>query len=243
MNRTLVFELMNKDLQEIRKNGYVLYSMMFLPLILTIIGIAATVGYTFTIGPNGPSGDNISTIFSSMFVLVPAIITTLIGSTSVIIEKNNRSLEPLLATPITDTELFAGKALAPLVPGVLISLFTYGIYIAATDALTFGKLGYLLYPTPLNIVQMFFLIPVIGMLGTFASLIVSSKTRDIRAAQQLSSLVVLPVLILVYVPLFAAGVDLIINLALGVLLLIVALVLFAICVKAFNRENILVNWE
>lgn len=245
MNRSLVFELMKKDLQDIRQNGYVLYSLLFVPIILAVIGILGTVGTILALGPNAANttGVDTSTIFSSMFVLIPAIMTTLIGSTSVVLEKNNRSLEPLLATPITDTEFFAGKALAPLIPGVLISYLSYAIFIVATDALTFGKLGYFMFPTILTYIQMFFLVPVVGMLGTFASLIVSSRTKDIRAAQQLSSLVVLPVLILVYIPLFAAGADILINMVLGAVLLGVAIALFTVCVKAFRRENVLVSWN
>lgn len=244
MNRELVFELMRKDLQDIRQNGYVFYTLLFLPILLSVMGIIITVSTTLTIGPGNVSGTsvNLSTIFSSLFVMIPAIITTLIGSTSVILEKNNRSLEPLLATPITDTELFAGKALAPLIPGVLIGFLTYAIFIVATDALTYGHLGYLLFPTVLTLVQIFYITPVVAMLGTFASLMVSSKTKDVRAAQQVSSLVVLPILILVYLPLFAAGSDFIVNIALGTVLLVVSIVLFSLCVKIFNRENILVNW-
>lgn len=244
MNRTLVFELMKKDLQDIRQNGYVLYSMLFLPVVLAIIGILGTVGITVTGAGAQASGAgiDITTIFSSLFVLIPAIISTLVASTSVVLEKNNRSLEPLLATPITDTEFFAGKALAPFIPGVLIAYLSYGIYIAAVDALTYGHLGYFLFPNQLTLIQLFFLIPVVGFLGTFASLLVSSKSKDVRTAQNVSSLVVLPVLLLVYAPLFAAGQDIMINMVLGVVVLIAGIFLYFLCVKVFRRENILVSW-
>lgn len=242
MNWNLVRELMRKDLQEIRHNGYVLYSMLFLPVIMCVIGIVGTVATVLAGGPAGTGAVNVSLIFSSIFILVPAIMTTLVGSTSVVIEKNNRSLEPLLATPITDSEFFAGKALAPLIPGVLVALLADVVYIVATDALTYGTLGYLMFPTFLTYIQLFFLIPVVGVLGTFAALIVSSKVKDIRSAQNISSLVVLPVLLLVYVPLFAAGQDIIINLIVGLVLTLVSVVLYTISVRTFKRENILVAW-
>lgn len=235
---------MRKDLQDIRKNGYVFYSLLFLPVILAGVSILGTLGYTlaFNSQSQNTSGIDPVLIFSSLFIMIPAVITTLVGSTSVILEKNNHSLEPLLATPLTDMELFAGKALAPFVPGVLISWLAYAIYIVLTDTLTFGHLGYFLFPTELMLLQMFFLTPVVGLLGTFAALFVSSRMKDVRAAQQVSSLVVLPVLILVYIPIFAAGVDLLVNLILGVILLGVALVLFFVSVKAFSRESILISW-
>ncbi len=245
MNMGLVREMMRKDLQDIRQNGYVIYSVIFAPVILAIVGVLGTVATVSALGAPGTqtSGIDPTSTFSAIFVLIPAIITTLIGSTSVTLEKNNRSLEPLLATPITDTEFFAGKALAPFVVGILVSYLAYAIYIGAVDAMTYGSLGYFLFPTPLTLIQMFFLVPVVGLLGTFASLLVSSRVRDVRSAQQLSTLVVLPVLILVYIPLFAAGDALLINLALGVALLAGAIGVFTLSVKAFRRENVLTTWN
>lgn len=244
MNRDLVIELMKKDLQDIRQNRYVIYSLLFLPILLAAMGIIGTVTITLTgaAGQASQAGVDITTIFSSLFVLIPAIISTLVASTSVVLEKNNRSLEPLLATPITDSEFFAGKALAPFIPGVLIAWLAYGIYIGATDALTYGYLGYFMFPTMLSIIQLFFLIPVVGFLGTFAALLVSSKTKDVRSAQNLSGLVVLPVMLLVYAPLFAAGHDILINMVLGIGVLAAGIALYFVSVKVFNRESILVSW-
>lgn len=243
MNFQLVREMMRKDLQDVRKNGYVFYSLLFLPILLVFVGVLDTVPLALSgATSSSAAGPDLLNIFSSIMVLIPAIITSLIGSTSVILEKNNHSLEPLLATPITDSELFAGKALAPLSLGVLISWFAFALYIIITDALTFGTLGYLLFPTTLTLIQMFFLTPVIGVLGTFATLLVSSKMKDVRAAQQVSSLVVLPLLLLIFIPLIASGPDLLINVIFGVVLMVVSIVLFSLSVKVFRRETILISW-
>lgn len=243
MNFRLVRELMRKDLQDLMKNRYVFYSIFFLPLIISVISILGTVSTASSIGPNSTAGVDVLSIFSTIFILIPAIITTLIGSTSIILEKNNHNLEPLLATPITESEFLAGKSLAPFLPGVLITWLAYAIYIVVTDALTFRSIGYLLFPTPQIYIGMFFLTPVVGMLGTFASLIVSSKMKDVRAAQQVSSLVVLPILMLVYLPLFSAGSDLMIMIILGVVLLAAAIVLFVLSIKTFRRDSILIFWK
>ncbi len=239
MNFNLVREMMRKDLQEVRKNGYVFFSLLLLPIMLVVISVIDSFAVALSTG--GSSSPLLST-FSTIMVFIPAIVTSLIGSTSVILEKNNHSLEPLLATPITDSELFAGKALAPLSIGVLLSWIAFTLYIAIMDALTYGRLGYLLFPTDLTLVQMFFLAPVTGMLGTFLTLLVSSKMKDVRAAQQVSALVVLPLLLLVFLPIIASGSDLIINLGAGVGFLAAAIVIFFISVKAFRRESILISW-
>ncbi len=243
MNFVLAREVMMKDLQDIRRNGYVFYSMLFVPLLLVGLGVLETSTLSNLPAADGSFGvSGVSELFSSIYVIIPAIITTLIGSTSVIIEKTNHSLEPLLGTPISDSELFAGKAMAPFIPALLISWFAYGLYIGISDLITYPSLGYLLFPTTLTYVQIFFLTPVVGLLGTFSSLLVSSRMKDVRAAQQVSSLVVLPVLILVFIPIIGAGSDFLINLLLGAALLAAAIGLFFVTVKAFRRENILVSW-
>ena len=89
---------------------------------------------------------------------------------------------------------------------------------------------------------MFFLAPVTGMLDTFLTLLVSSKMKDVRAAQQVSALVVLPLLLLLFLPIVASGADLIINFVAGVGFLVAALIIFFVSVKAFRRETILISW-
>ena len=239
MNFSLVREMMRKDLQEVRKNGYVFYSLLLLPIMLVVISVIDSFAIAFS--SSGKASMLLPT-FSTILVFIPAIITSLVGSTSVILEKNNHSLEPLLATPITDSELFAGKALAPLSIGILLSWVAFTLYMAIMDVLTYGHLGYFLFPTELTLVQMFFLAPVTGMLGTFLTLLVSSKMKDVRAAQQVSALVVLPLLLLIFLPIIASGSDLLINLLAGVGFLIAALAIFFVSVKAFRRETILISW-
>ena len=230
---------MKKDFQDVRKNGYVFYSLLLLPIMIVLITVLETVTVAEAVKSRSAS---LVLVFSSVMVLIPAIITSLIGSTSVILEKNNHSLEPLLAPPITDSELFAGKALTPLTIGVLLAWFAFTLYMVIVDALTYGLLGHFEFPTEISLIQMFFLIPVIGLLGTFSTLFVSSKMKDVRGAQQVSSLVVLPLLLLTFLPIVASGSSLIINVIFGFVFLAVSIALYFACVKVFRRETILISW-
>ncbi len=230
---------MRKDLQEIRKNGYVIFSIIFVPIILVFLSVFSTVPLAFS---HSSFTLSILTTFSSMMVLIPAIITSLMGSTSVIMEKTNHNLEPLLATPVTDSELLAGKALAPLSLGMLMGWIAYASYMGIIDAITYPQLGYFIFPKMINLIQMFMLIPVISTAGTFATLLISSKVNDVRAAQQLSAVVVLPVMLIIFVPIAASGSDLLFNIIIGVILLLVSFMLFITNIKVFRRENILIAW-
>jgi ABC-2 type transport system permease protein len=63
--------------------------------------------------------------FSFWFVMGASLLPTGIASYSLVGEKVQKSLEPLLATPTTDEEILAGKAVAAFIP-VIISNYIGG---------------------------------------------------------------------------------------------------------------------
>ena len=74
--------------------------------------------------------------FLLIFMMMPLIIPTSIAAYSIVGEKTTRSLEPLLATPLTNTELYIGKAVAATLPPLLASYLGMFIYVGG---LIFGE--------------------------------------------------------------------------------------------------------
>ena len=232
-----------KDLQELSKNRYVFYSMLLLPVLL----VSVTIIDTYAAMSSSPvSIVEISLVISTLseiIILIPAIVSILIGSTSVVIEKNNKSLEPLLATPITDTELLMGKALAPFIPAMLLGYIAYGAVIPAVDFLTYPVFGTYLLPTNMMLYQMFVMAPLVGLFGTFVALFVSTKMKDVRAAQQVSTLSIMPLFLVLIIGslAFASTFDLLVVLT---VILVGAVIGFArLTIRQFNRESILISWK
>ncbi len=241
MNWAAIREIFSKDIQETIKNRYVFMSISVLPIIIIAENVFAVSQIIST--PGG--ADQLSQIIplSSLIVLlIPAVVTALLASTSVVIEKNNRSLEPLLSTPITDAELLLGKCLASFIPAMVVSYGTFIILIAAIDALTLNALGYALLPTPGMIYQLI-LVPLIGLLGTFVSLIVSTRIKDVRAAQQVSTFAVLPILIFAAIISGIFSVDPLYQAGAVILLSIIIVVVARFTIRRFSRESILVEWS
>lgn len=232
-----------KDLQELSKNRYVFLSMFFLPVLLVSITVIDL--YSAITSPSSSPGEIsiIISIFTEIIILIPAIVSVLIGATSVVIEKNNRSLEPLLATPITDTELLVGKALAPFVPAVILGFAAYGAVIAAVDYLTYPVFGSYILPTHTMLYQMFVMAPLVGLFGTFVALFISTKIKDVRAAQQVSTLVIMPLFIVLVVGsiAFASTFSLLVLVTVVLALLVVGIA--RLTIRQFNRESILVSWK
>jgi ABC-2 type transport system permease protein len=176
------------------------------------------------------------------FVLIPVVIPTVIASYSIVGEKLNKSLEPLLATPATDTELLAGKSLAIFIPSMLITWAALIPAILIVDLVTQPLFGYYLLPNLTMIVSVFILAPLFCFLSIMANVIVSARVTDVRSSQQIGSLVVLPVVlffILAIAGILTPGLMLIVAVA----LVGIDLVIFSVSLRVFRREEILVKWK
>jgi len=243
MNWSIVEQVFLKDLQELSKNRYVFYSMLLLPVLLVSITIINIYSAVSSPPVSLVEISFLISTFSEIIILIPAIVSVLIGSTSVVIEKNNKSLEPLLATPITDTELLIGKALAPFIPAIILGFVAYGAVISSVDFLTYPVFGTYLLPTTMMLYQMFVMAPLVGLFGTFVALFISTKIKDVRAAQQVSTLAIMPlffVLVLGSLTLASTS-DLLLVLT---VILVGAVIGFArLTIRQFNRESILISWK
>ena len=106
--------------------------------------------------------------FLITFLILPGYIPLAIASYSIVGEKQSRSLEAVLATPIRTTELLAGKAIAALVPAILAAWIAYVVVLvlAGAAARARGSRGVLIEPAWLGAV--FALGPAIGLLSVTA---------------------------------------------------------------------------
>jgi ABC-2 type transport system permease protein len=121
--------------------------------------------------------------FMAYFLLIPAMVPMAIATQSVIGEKQSRSLEPQLATPMEVSELLAGKAIAAALPAVLA---TWGVFLA------YGLInGAIADPWKVAMVT---LVPLICLFSVLLGIVVSSRVNDARTAQQIGGFVVIPII-------------------------------------------------
>ena len=131
-----------------------------------------------------------------IFIIVPATLPTIIATYSIVGEKNNRSLEPLLATPTTDGELLAGKIFSSFIPSMGSTFLAFSLGVILLDIVLIPKVGYPLLPNLTWILSMFLLAPTACLMSVLSCVLVSSKVSDVRAAQQLGGFIVMPVVVL-----------------------------------------------
>lgn len=179
-----------------------------------------------------------------LLVLIPGIVPSIVASYSFVGEKVNRSIEPLLATPTTDGELLLGKMLATFIATMMGSYVAFAINIVAIDLILFPILGRLYAPDLSWIIVMLLLAPAISCAAKEANVIVSSRMTDIRAAQQVGGLVVMPLMLFLLSSLtnsfpFTPSNLLIIS----IFVWGVAYLLFRVARSLFVREKILTEWR
>jgi len=237
-----------KDLSVIRRNKYVFYSLIAMPLVL---GVILPTVFIFGLSSGADQMTNeelvqtayqIANLGTMYFVLIPAILPSIIASYSIVGEKVEKSLEPLLATPTTDGELLLGKCLASFIPCMAVTYLAAAIFVPIIDYWSYTTLGLILLPNLYWALMLFVITPLACVMSVEANVIVSSKVSDIRAAQQLGGIVVLP---LIFVVLIGSVISTSLLLALGVTgaLIIADVALFYLSKATFRREEILTKWK
>jgi ABC-2 type transport system permease protein len=178
--------------------------------------------------------------FMAYFLLIPAMVPIAIASQSVIGERQARSLEPQLATPVEVSELLAGKTIAAALPAILATWVVWVGYGLINAAIADPRLLKLVF-SPEWIVAMASLVPLICVLSVLLGVIVSSRVGDPRTAQQFGAFVVLPI-IAIAVAQFLGGqatftMQQVVTADLATIALIGALLVIGSW--AFDREEIL----
>ena len=181
--------------------------------------------------------------FLFFFMIYTGALPATMASYSMVGEKVERSLEPLLATPASDGEILLGKALAALTLPLAAIWAGMFLLMALCDAATHATLGYLYFPNWMAAVTVFGLAPLLALMAVGFSVLCSARVSEVRTAQQLGALAAIPGAGL-YIGLVSGAFSLDLT-SLGVMCGILVIVDTALALAAratFHREEILTRW-
>lgn len=232
-----------KEFSVFRKNKYIFYSIIAMPLMFGLIIPFSMLWFL----PSEVPISEISLVLNMLtayFAIMAAILPTVIASYSFVGEKVEKSLEPLLATPTTDGELLLGKSLAAFLPCMVATYLGAVAYLVIVNVWSYTRANVFLLPDVNWLIVVGLMAPLACILSVESNVIVSSRVNDVRAAQQLGSLVVMPiVLVLVFVPLTGFISADLLALVLSGVLAVAAIALFYVSKATFRREEILTKWK
>lgn len=205
--------------------------------------IASAAGAGVELTPEGRIQYFMLQQFLLLFLLTPITGAMALAAHSVVGEKQARTLEPLLATPITTIELLVAKVIGALVPTLAITLAGVTIYALGIALMAEPGVARAM-ATSRSFLLTFLDAPAAALVSLQAAIVISSRVNDPRTAQQFGVLIVIP-LTGVLVAEFTGAVWMTAPMLglVGAGLLGVWLALVAISAALFERESILTRWR
>ena len=226
--------IFRKELREYRRNRSLIAGMAILPLVFIIQPLIAVFGLT----------SSASSALSQEHVLVymlgiPTLVPVFVAAYAVVGERQQGTLEPALTTPIRREELLLGKALAALIPSLVIAYAVFAVFLVLVALFAEPTVASALIQAPDLLAQIVFT-PLLATWSIWVGIAVSARSSDARVAQQLGLLVSLPpvfVTILIALNVIQATLGLAIGLA--VLLLVLDGLGWQITSRMFDRERLI----
>jgi ABC-type transport system involved in multi-copper enzyme maturation permease subunit len=230
--------VLRKELREYRRSPYIVVTMAVFPLVFLIEPLITI----FRIGPSIASNVVDKAVGATFLVLLiaPALLPAVIAAYSVVGEREQGTLEPLLTTPLRRAELLLGKAVGVVVPAVGIAYVLFAVIqlcarLFASNPEVVSALG----QGPHILAEVLFA-PLLASWSIGVGIGISTRASDVRVAQQLGTLSSIPPLAavaLVAFNVFTPSVTLAVVFAL--ILLVADVILFRIVVALFDRERLI----
>ncbi len=237
----------SKDFATFRRKRSILYTLIIVPILVAILipgVIVVAQGRT----NGGMTEARLSVLlpsFAFFWLVLSGVIPTTLASYSIVGEKVEKCLEPLLATPTTDGEILMGKGIAAFVPPIVSILAGATLFMGLIDWVTWNTMHGPFFPNWNAAVVLFLMVPLAAIMSVEWNVVMSSRVSDVRVAQQIGALLVIPL-----AGIYVAGEISLIDLGDMTNLLIIAaalalidLLFLPVARATFRREEILTKWR
>jgi ABC-2 type transport system permease protein len=234
MSMRRVRAVLRKELRELRHNGNIVYAMVILPVVF-LVQPAIQV---FTL--SGSASDVVAHEHTLLYLLaIPALVPAALAAYSIVGERVQATLEPVLTAPVRPRELLLGKAAAAFLPSVVIAYAVYGMFVVAVELFARPGVAHALIRAPQLLAQLVFT-PLLAAWSIWIGIGISSRTSDPRTAGQLSILACLPsVAVTTLIAFNLIPATLPVAAVSGVVLLVLSGLGWRIASAIFDRERLI----
>jgi ABC-2 type transport system permease protein len=228
--------IVRKELRDYRRNRYMLVTMALIPVIFLIQPVIAVLNLPAAASVPLRNRDQL------LYMLgIPVLVPALVAAASVVTERQQGTLEPVLTTPVSREEFLLAKALAPLLPSVVVSYAVYALFVIIIELFAAPSVASSLLTGPVILAQIVFT-PLLAAWSIWVGLAISTMVSDIRAAQQLSTLANLPIVALSTLIAFnVIHPTLQLAVALGIALLVGYRIGWRVVSRLFDRERLITS--
>lgn len=226
-----------REMRDSFRDWRIMGPILVLTLVFPLLAQSMTGLFSNFFVSNGaaPLVDNFLPLLPMIVGFFPVSISLVIALETFVGEKERRSLEPLLSTPLRNIELYIGKTFAAMVPPLIASYLGIAIYVGG---LVFGSQQW--RPDAELIIQILALTTSQALVMVTGAVVVSSQTTSTRASNLLASFIIIPVSLLVMVESFIMVTNnrYVLWYIIGGLI-ITDILLFSMGARVFNREELL----
>ncbi|HEY6596307.1 MAG TPA: ABC transporter permease subunit [Asanoa sp.] len=228
--------IVRKELRDFRRNRNLTVSMAIIPVLFCVQPLVAV----FTLDPAASITLRHQHVLLYMLG-IPALVPSFVAAYSVVGERQQGTLEPVLTTPIRREELLLGKALAALLPSLAVAYLVYGLFLACVELFAAPVVASALIRLPDLLAQLFFT-PLLAGWSIWLAILISTRSNDIRVAQQFALLASLPsIAVTTLVGLNVIKVSLVACLVAATALLLLNRIGWRLASAMFDRERLIVG--
>ena len=234
MSRRRVLAIVRKELREYRRNRNIVVGMAFLPLIFIIQPLVAVL----VLDSSASSALGHEHVLLYMLG-IPALVPGVVASSAVAGERQQGTLEPALTTPIRSEEYLLGKALAAFAPSIVVAYLVYALYLGFVVFFAQRSISSALIQGPDLIAQVLFT-PLLACWTIWVAIAISTRSSDVRVAQQLSALASLPpVFLAILIALNVIPPTLPLAIGCATLLVVLDVLGWRVTSRMFDRERLI----
>lgn len=254
--------LIKKDIRGVTSNKQVFMVMLIVPLALTIV-LPSILVFVTALVPEATSdfqallnmlpiteqegnqeqmilGLVLNKIMPAFFLMIPIMASSVMAASSFVGEKEKRTLETLLYSPLSLKQLFQSKILAAFSVGMMVSFISFVAMMVVLEIELFLLTGAGIMPDISWLIVMLLIAPAISLVAIGITVRGSAKSQTMEEAQQRAVFLIFPIIALVIgqftgVIMVSAG----LLLGLGIVLALLAALLMKDAVGKFTYEKLL----
>jgi len=226
--------IVRKELRDYRRNRSLVVTMAIFPLIFLIQPLIVVLRT-----PESSSA-TLGQMHLLLYMLaIPVLVPAAVAASAVAGERQQGSLEPVLTTPMRREEFLLGKALAALIPSIAIAYAVFAVFIAGAVLFAEPAVASAILKGPDILAQLLFT-PLLACLSIWIGIGISTRSSDVRVAQQLSLLGCLPAVALTSLIAFdVIHATLGLALGLGAVLVLADAIGWGMVSPMFDRERLI----
>ncbi|MDI6694835.1 MAG: stage II sporulation protein M [Anaerolineales bacterium] len=192
-NLQLMLVITRREIRDQLRDWRIILPVITLTLIFpALMNFTAKQAVDFVQRYNAPViGERLVPFLLMIVGFFPISVSLVIALESFVGEKERRSIEPLLCSPLSDAQLYLGKLLAALTPPLLASYLGIGVYLIGVYTQVEWR------PSPTLLAQIYLLSTVQAVVMVSGAIVASTQTTSVRAANLLASFIIIPMAFLI----------------------------------------------